>query len=66
LRSDEKREHRLSTLFQNALNKKYTSKGKFEYGMLVNDAKAIGVSIETAKDYANVVIKRLEKRGHLK
>ena len=66
MKQGEKRDGRISTLFDRAIKGKYTSGGKFSYTELVLDAQEIGVSKATAKDYADEVIERLQLRGHLK
>jgi len=65
MKLDEKRESRLRDLYQKALQLKFTKDGFFEYSMLLDAAKHIGVSSSTAASYADAVIKRLEKAGHL-
>ena len=65
MKSDEKRNSRITMLHQRALNGKYTADGKFSMTHLINDAKCIGVSEKTAEDYAESVITRLQKGGHL-
>lgn len=57
---------RINSLYQKALRRKYTHGGKFSLIELINDAKAIGVSNKTAESYADAVVKRLKKAGHLK
>lgn len=61
-----KRGLRINGLHQKALWGKYTKNGKFSRIELINDAKAIGVGVGTAESYADSVISRLKKGGHLK
>ena len=61
-----KRSYRIQGLHQKALNGKYTHAGKFVLIELINDAKAIGVGNKTAESYADTVVKKLQKAGHLK
>ena len=61
-----KRDMRIQSLYQKALKGKYTKDGKFRYDKLVEDAKMIGVAISTAHSYADSVVARLTKAGHLK
>ena len=65
MKSDEKRNSRIMMLHQRALKGKYTADGKFSMTQLINDAKVIGVSMKTAEDYAEAVVGRLVKGGHL-
>jgi hypothetical protein len=63
---DEKREGRINMLHQKALNGKFTNNGRFSYTELVAAAKIIGVTKQTAQSYADTVIDRLKKGGHLR
>jgi len=36
------------------------------FNLLCGDAKQMGVAASTAEGYADVVVKRLQKAGHLK
>jgi len=65
MKLDEKRNGRLSALYDKALKGKYTKEGKFSWILLYNDAKLIGVSKTTAEDYADRVVERLQKGGYL-
>lgn len=65
MKSDEKRQTRINTLHQRALAKKYTWSNQFHYDALVNDAKTMGVAETTAKEYADAVLLRLKKGGHM-
>jgi len=60
-----KRDMRINSLYNKALNGKYTNGGKFSMIQLINDASAIGVHLNTAEDYAAAVVERLKKAGHL-
>jgi len=66
MKPDEKRQNRINILYLKALNKKYTSDGKFHYNEMVMDAMKIGVSKPTAINYSNKVLERLYNGGHLK
>lgn len=66
MKSDEKREGRINTLHQRALNKRYTSNGKFHFDKLLDDARNMGVAEITAQSYGQAVLLRLKKGGHLK
>ena len=61
-----KRDMRIKSLHQQALKGKYTHGGKFSMTELFNDALAMGVHPRTAQSYANAVVERLKKGGHLK
>ena len=66
MKQGEKKDRRITSLYNRAVKGKYTTGGKFSYTDLVNDAIKIGVSKSTGEGYANEVIKRLQKTGHLK
>jgi len=61
-----KRKIRIDMLYQRALRKKYTHEGKFFLIELIKDAESIGVVTSTACSYADSVIDRLQRAGHLK
>jgi hypothetical protein len=65
MKSDEKRNSRIMMLYQKAMTGKYTAEGKFSMNQLIDDAKVIGVSQKTAEGYAEAVVGRLVKGGHL-
>ncbi len=66
MKMHEKRQGRINTLYQRALNGKYTKDGKFSYSFLVADAMQIGVVKSTAEDYAEKVVDKLQDTGLLK
>jgi len=61
----QKKDGRIDTLYKRAINGKYTKEGKFLLSELIQDGVRIGVTKATAGRYADEVIKRLQKRGHL-
>jgi len=61
-----KRDIRINILYTKALKGKFQIAGAFSYTALILDAKAIGVHDDTAKSYAESVIAKLVKGGHLK
>ncbi len=65
MKPDAARETRIRGLHQKALHKKYTLNGIFNYAKLVADAKAIGVTLQTAISYSDAVVERLKKGGNL-
>ena len=60
------RSHRLNCLYQKALGGKFTTNNKFSETKLIAEAKLLGISSDTAEDYARTVIMHLKKAGHLK
>ena len=64
--SGSNKEGRLKDLYENAMKRKYTHKGKFHYDELLADAMAIGVGAKTAHEYSDSVIARLKKNGHVR
>jgi len=66
LKSDEKRNNRINMLHQRALNRKFNDDEMFRYDLVVASAMTMGVSKQTAESYADVVVTRLKKAGHLK
>jgi hypothetical protein len=61
-----KRDIRINLLYTKALGGKYQVAGALSYTALILDAKSIGVHEDTAKSYADTVVARLQKAGHLK
>jgi len=61
-----KRDMRIQGLYKQALAGQFTSDGEFHYDELVKAAKIIGVHQRTAVSYADAVVQRLLKAGHLK
>lgn len=66
MKGEEKRQTRIDMLHKRALAGKYTWSNQFHFDALVNDAKTMSVSKATAESYADAVIIRLRKRGHIK
>ena len=66
LTSAVKRDMRIQGLYKQALAGQFTTDGEFHYDELVKAAKIIGVQSKTAVSYADTVVNRLKRAGHLK
>jgi hypothetical protein len=66
LKGDEKRQTRIDGLHQKALAGKFNSGGNLDYTKIIEAAVTMSVSKQTAKSYADAVVERLVKGGHVK